>query len=89
LPSSLLAFSSSVVRIELDDFLVDSDPESTSSEEEQTDNLQTLLDQAAAERIPAVLKEVRGVRAEAARRLGVDCTTLYRLMRKYRISGAD
>ena len=31
----------------------------------------------------AVLAEAGGVRAEAARRLGMDRTTLYRLMRKY------
>jgi transcriptional regulator of acetoin/glycerol metabolism len=33
----------------------------------------------------AVLAEVGGVRVEAARRLGIDRTTLYRLMRKYGI----
>ncbi len=75
--------------IEIDDLLIDPGPESASSEEgERGGNLQTFLDQAAAERIRAVLKEVRGARVEAARRLGVDRTTLYRLMRKYGISGA-
>ena len=32
-------------------------------------------------------KETGGVRVDAARRLGVDRTTLYRLMRKYGIAG--
>lgn len=76
--------------IEIDDLLIDPDPENTPSEEgERGGSLQTFLNQAAADRIHAVLKEVRGARTEAARRLGVDRTTLYRLMRKYGISGAD
>ena len=45
--------------------------------------LQAFLERAAADRIRAVLAEAGGVRAEAARRLGMDRTTLYRLMRKY------
>jgi DNA-binding NtrC family response regulator len=52
-------------------------------------DLQSFLDRAAAERIRSVLKEVRGARLEAARRLGVDRTTLYRLMRKYQIVEED
>jgi transcriptional regulator with GAF, ATPase, and Fis domain len=36
-----------------------------------------------------VLEEEAGVRVEAARRLGVDRTTLYRLMRKYGIESGD
>lgn len=50
-------------------------------------SLQAFLDHAAAERIRTVLKDVRGARTEAARRLGIDRTTLYRLMRKFEISG--
>ena len=49
--------------------------------------LQEFLDAAAADRIRAVLAETGGVRIEAARRLGVDRTTLYRLMRKFGITG--
>ena len=77
-------------RIDLDDLLID--PEAapgeadTESGSEPTGNLQVFLDSAAAERIRAVLDEVDGVKVKAARRLGVDRTTLYRLMRKYGIS---
>jgi len=49
--------------------------------------LQAFLDQQAAARIREVLRETGGVRVEAARRLGVERTTLYRLMRKYGIEG--
>ena len=53
------------------------------------DGLRNFLDQAAAKRIRKVLEEEAGVRVEAARRLGVDRTTLYRLMRKYGIESGD
>ena len=76
-------------RIALEDLLIEVEPEEVSKEEApgsaESGDLQSFLDQAAAERIRAVLAEVNGVRLEAARRLGVDRTTLYRLMRKYRI----
>ncbi len=73
-------------RITPEDLLIDAGPDETSSNRQETaENLQSFLDQAAAERIRAVLKEVHGARLEAARRLGIDRTTLYRLMRKYRI----
>mgnify|MGYP000117598534 CR=1 FL=1 len=51
--------------------------------------LHAYLDKAAAERIRKVLKEVRGVRIDAARRLGIERTTLYRLMKKFGISETD
>ena len=44
--------------------------------------LQDALDQAAAARIRAALEAAGGQRTEAARALGVDRTTLYRLMRR-------
>ncbi|MCO4763615.1 MAG: sigma-54-dependent Fis family transcriptional regulator [Myxococcales bacterium] len=47
--------------------------------------LHGFLDAQAKEKISAVLREVRGVRVDAARILGVERTTLYRLMRKYGI----
>jgi DNA-binding NtrC family response regulator len=77
-------------RIALDDLLIEVEPESTpKGETDAPGDLQSFLDQAAAERIRTVLNEVHGGRVEAARRLGVDRTTLYRLIRKYKIAGGD
>jgi len=76
--------------LELEDLLIDAESEPSRVEErDSVGGLQTFLDQAAAERVRAVLKEVHGARTEAAKRLGIDRTTLYRLMRKYGITGAD
>jgi DNA-binding NtrC family response regulator len=69
-------------RIELDDLLVDE-----SETAEGSAGLRAFLDRAAADRIRAVLVESGGKRGEAASRLGVERTTLYRLMRKYGITG--
>jgi len=74
-------------RLALEDLLVDAEPESLPSETSDAPaDLPSFLDQAAAERIRTVLREVHGARLEAARHLGIDRTTLYRLMRKYRIA---
>jgi DNA-binding NtrC family response regulator len=73
-------------RITLDDLLIDAGSDSVVNETDGgTGDLQSFLDQAAAERIRAVLTEVHGARLEAARRLGIDRTTLYRLIRKYQL----
>ena len=73
-------------RIELEDLLIDVNTESPPHEAGiQNENLQTFLDRAAADHVRAVLKEVGGARGEAAKRLGIERTTLYRLMRKYGI----
>jgi DNA-binding NtrC family response regulator len=79
-------------RIELDDLLVD--PEGGETSEEQSEsgraqNLHEFLDAAASERIRAALRESGGVKVDAARHLGIDRTTLYRLMRKYAIDSGD
>jgi DNA-binding NtrC family response regulator len=77
-------------RIELDDLRMDAPatgsgrPEGAASFDAARD-LREFLDAAAAERIRSVLRECGGVRVDAAQRLGVDRTTLYRLMRKYSI----
>ena len=80
-------------QIDLGDLLVSTDEEAEQqtliSEATEAGSLQDFLDQVTAERIRAVLKEVNGARLEAARRLGVDRTTLYRLMRKHGIGGGD
>jgi len=74
--------------LDLDDLLVDpAEAESAPAASSDPQDLQAFLDVAAAERIRAVLAESGGVRVEAARRLGIDRTTLYRLMRKYGIDG--
>ncbi len=74
-------------QLELDDLLLDpasADGVSTrGGAPPEADGLQQTLDRAAAERVRRALEESGGVKVEAARRLGVDRTTLYRLMRKY------
>jgi DNA-binding NtrC family response regulator len=49
---------------------------------EDTGTLQECLDRAASERIKAALQSAGGNRVEAAAALGVDRTTLYRLMKR-------
>jgi DNA-binding NtrC family response regulator len=68
--------------IEIEDLLLGT---SASSSARAGEGLQDVLDAAAADHVRAVLGEVAGKRVEAARRLGVDRTTLYRLMKKYGI----
>ena len=73
-------------RIELDDLLVEPLPGSSGAPDDPGEALQAFLDRAAEERIRGALAETGGVRVEAARRLGIDRTTLYRLMRKHSIT---
>lgn len=49
--------------------------------------LQEAMDQAAAVRIRSALHSTGGQRAEAARMLGIDRTTLYRLLKRFGIEG--
>ena len=77
-------------RIGFDDLLVDEPGEEprpgASPDATGGASLQEFLDAAAAERIRRVLEQTGGKRVEAARRLGIDRATLYRLMRRYGIT---
>jgi DNA-binding NtrC family response regulator len=73
-------------RVELDDLLVDAHDERGAAPESAA-GLRSFLDAAAADRIREMLEETGGRRVETAARLGIDRTTLYRLMRKYGIEG--
>jgi len=79
-------------QIEIDDLLVD--PADERATDASTDaagatSLQGFLEQAASARIREALRASGGVKVEAARDLGIDRTTLYRLMRKYEIADSD
>jgi DNA-binding NtrC family response regulator len=78
-------------RLELDDLLIEPDTSGPGAPGIGPDGegLQDFLDREAAERIRMVLRETDGVRVDAARRLGIDRTTLYRLMRKFEIAGDE
>jgi len=75
--------------IEMDDLLVDPHATPASSGAPTTQNLHDFLEDAAEQRVRSILSETGGKRVEAARRLGIDRTTLYRLIRKYRIEHAE
>jgi len=80
-------------RIGFDDLLVDEPGEEphpgATPDAAGGASLQEFLDAAAAERIRRVLEQTGGKRVEAARRLGIDRATLYRLMRRYGITDAS
>jgi DNA-binding NtrC family response regulator len=65
-----------------DDLLLDERP---AAEPAAEGTLQQALDRAAAARIRGALEAARGQRAEAARVLGIDRTTLYRMMKRFDI----
>jgi len=77
-------------RIEMDDLLLEpprepSGPDAVAS----ASGLRDFLELAAEEKIRAALAAAGGKRSEAARQLGIDRTTLFRLMRKYGIERAE
>jgi DNA-binding NtrC family response regulator len=72
-------------RIDVEDLLLDEGPDAQRDDARPGD-LQAFLDAAARERIEAALAAAGGKRVEAARQLGIDRTTLYRLMRRHGIS---
>ena len=67
-----------------EDLLLDSSVGSTSPAEAEG-TLQECLDRAAAVRLAAALEQARGNRAAAARNLGIDRTSFYRLMKRLRL----
>jgi transcriptional regulator of acetoin/glycerol metabolism len=69
--------------IEEEDLLLDREPIRSAAPASGT--LQEALDEAATARIRSALAAARDNRTEAARELGVDRTTLYRLMRRFGI----
>jgi len=76
--------------IELDDLLVDpADRDTGGDTAAGPTSLQDFLDRAAEARIRDALRARNGVKVEAARDLGIDRTTLYRLMRKFGIADAS
>jgi DNA-binding NtrC family response regulator len=80
--------------IELDDLLIDPSDLAANGPRASTDasdqgSLQEFLDRAAAARIREALRSAGGVKVDAARDLGIDRTTLYRLMRKLDIADSD
>ena len=77
-------------RIGFDDLLVDAPGEEVrpgaAADPPGSASLQEFLDAAATERIRRVLEQTDGKRVGAARRLGIDRATRYRLMRRYGIT---
>jgi DNA-binding NtrC family response regulator len=72
-------------RIEVDDLLREPDA-GAEAQASGGDDLQAFLDRAAREHIERALAAAGGKRIDAARALGIDRTTLYRLMRRHGLS---
>ncbi len=70
-------------RIALSDLVLGDRPVPTSAAAGTRGTLQECLDAAARERIRGALREAEGVRVEAARALGIERTTLYRMIKRF------
>jgi two-component system response regulator HydG len=74
-------------QVELEDLMIDPEaPRSPGSLEHGPLELRAALDVATAEHVRRILDRTGGARSEAARLLGIDRTTLYRLMKKVGIA---
>jgi DNA-binding NtrC family response regulator len=70
--------------IQLEDLMIDpARVDATASGDTPTTELRDVLDRATATHLESVLRDTGGARSEAAARLGIDRTTLYRLMKKF------
>src|SRR5262249_48634167 len=69
-------------RVEPEDLLLETAPRGPTAATLAPGTLQDALDRAAAARIQAAITAADGNRAEAARALGIDRTTLYRFLRR-------
>ncbi|MCA9657253.1 MAG: sigma-54-dependent Fis family transcriptional regulator, partial [Myxococcales bacterium] len=74
-------------RIALADLILSERPPAASRRDAAHGTLQEYLDAATVERVREALREADGVRVEAARALGIERTTLYRIMRRFGIVG--
>jgi DNA-binding NtrC family response regulator len=72
-------------RIALADLILSERPPAASRRDAARGTLQEYLDAATVERVREALREANGVRVEAARALGIERTTLYRIMRRFGI----
>jgi len=70
-------------RIEAEDLLLRERPAAAAPGDGPATTMQEALDAASIAAVRRALADARGVRSEAARRLGIDRTTLYRLMRRH------
>jgi len=71
--------------VEISDLGLNENMNEINERSEVIENLQQYLDIAARQHICDVLDEVQGARKLAAKRLGIERTTLYRLIKKYEI----
>ncbi|MCG8589666.1 MAG: sigma-54 dependent transcriptional regulator [Proteobacteria bacterium] len=72
----------------LDDLLVSPSGVEPASAADEPEGLHAYLERATVEKVRQALRDAGGRRMEAARQLGIDRTTLYRLIRKYKLDAS-